>query len=299
MADTHTQQWTQERKSHWLTQAWSEGFLEALRTLDLSGTAGDLQPEVQDPNPVLWAEWREPLWLQFGCDAGEGAFLAIGCTSETAQEITKIITGESDVSDELARETYHELLRQAARSLEANASAGRNQVIRFAIPVPCAPPDEADLGVEFRFRLAATNHLLALVPNAAMLGVLRPPELPESPAEDRSPKAIAAPPEISGGGGASRGGPALSQTAKYNLELLLEVELDLSVSFGETVLPLQDVLKLASGSIVELNRSAADPVDLLVNNSVIARGEVVVVNGNYGVRVTEIVSRKERIRSIF
>jgi flagellar motor switch protein FliN/FliY len=94
-------------------------------------------------------------------------------------------------------------------------------------------------------------------------------------------------------------GPLLSQTAKYNLELLLEVELDLSVSFGETVLPLQDVLKLASGSIVELNRSAADPVDLLVNNSVIARGEVVVVDGNYGVRVTEIVSRKERIRSIF
>jgi flagellar motor switch protein FliN/FliY len=56
---------------------------------------------------------------------------------------------------------------------------------------------------------------------------------------------------------------------------------------------------LASGSIVELNRSAADPVDLLVNNSVIARGEVVVVDGNYGVRVTEIVSRKERIQSIF
>ncbi len=61
---------------------------------------------------------------------------------------------------------------------------------------------------------------------------------------------------------------------------------------------LEDVLKLASGSIVELNRSATDPVDVLVNDAVIARGEVVVVDGNYGIRVTEVVSRKERIRSI-
>ena len=81
--------------------------------------------------------------------------------------------------------------------------------------------------------------------------------------------------------------------------MLLQVELDLSVSFGTTCLNLQEVLKLASGSIVELNRSVAEPVDVLVNNCVIARGEVVVVDGNYGIRVTEIVSRQDRMRTIF
>ena len=79
--------------------------------------------------------------------------------------------------------------------------------------------------------------------------------------------------------------------------MLMEVDLDLSVSFGRTQMPLEDVLKLGSGSIVELNRSASDPVDVLVNNSVVARGEVVIVEGNYGIRITEVVSRQERIRT--
>ena len=91
----------------------------------------------------------------------------------------------------------------------------------------------------------------------------------------------------------------LSDSAQKNLRMLLDVELDLAISFGSTDLPLRDVLKLASGSIVELNRNAADPVDVLVNDRVIARGEVVVVDGNYGIRITEIVSRQERIRTVF
>ena len=106
------------------------------------------------------------------------------------------------------------------------------------------------------------------------------------------------PPPVAGAAPAA-GNVTLDAAAQKNLAMLFEVDLDLSVSFGTTELPLQDVLKLASGSIVELNRSVNEPVDVLVNNCVVARGEVVVVEGNYGVRVTEIVSRKERIQSIF
>jgi flagellar motor switch protein FliN/FliY len=82
------------------------------------------------------------------------------------------------------------------------------------------------------------------------------------------------------------------------MELLLDVELPVSISFGKTRLPLRDVLKLTTGSIVELNRTATDPVDVLVNQRLIARGEVVVVEGNYGVRIQEIASRQDRLRSI-
>ena len=81
-------------------------------------------------------------------------------------------------------------------------------------------------------------------------------------------------------------------------EMIREVHLELSVSFGDTVMPLADVLKLSSGAIIELNRSVSDPVEVLVNDSVIARGDVVVVDGNYGVRITEIVSRRARVRSM-
>jgi flagellar motor switch protein FliN/FliY len=76
------------------------------------------------------------------------------------------------------------------------------------------------------------------------------------------------------------------------------VELPVSVSFGRARVPLKDVLKLTSGSIVELNRSVSDPVEVIVNNCVIARGEVVVVDGNYGIRIQEILSRQERLRTL-
>ena len=81
-------------------------------------------------------------------------------------------------------------------------------------------------------------------------------------------------------------------------DLLLDVELPVSVSFGRAQIPLKDVLKLNTGSIVELNRSIVEPVEIIVNNCVIARGEVVVVDGNFGVRVQEVISRQERLRTL-
>ncbi len=81
------------------------------------------------------------------------------------------------------------------------------------------------------------------------------------------------------------------------LELLLDVELPVRVSFGKAQMPLQQVLKWTTGSIVELESAVNEPVDVVVNNCVIARGEVVVVDGNYGVRIQQIVSRAERIET--
>ncbi len=83
------------------------------------------------------------------------------------------------------------------------------------------------------------------------------------------------------------------------LDLLLDVELPISVSFGRAHLPLKEVMKLTTGSIVELNRTVSEPVDIIVNNCVIARGEVVVVEGNFGVRISEVISRQERLRTLY
>jgi flagellar motor switch protein FliN/FliY len=70
------------------------------------------------------------------------------------------------------------------------------------------------------------------------------------------------------------------------------------VSFGHAHLPLKDVLKLTTGSIVELSRAVVEPVDVVVNNCVIAKGEVVVVEGNFGIRIQHVVSRSERLRTL-
>ena len=73
-----------------------------------------------------------------------------------------------------------------------------------------------------------------------------------------------------------------------NLKLVLDVELNMSLRFGQRQLPLRDVLELASGSVIELDRQVDDPVELLLDGKVIARGEAVIVDGNYGLRVTEV-----------
>jgi flagellar motor switch protein FliN/FliY len=73
-----------------------------------------------------------------------------------------------------------------------------------------------------------------------------------------------------------------------NLKLVMDVELNVSLRFGQRQLPLRDVLELTSGSVVELDRLVDEPVELLLDGKVVARGEAIIVDGNYGLRVTEV-----------
>jgi flagellar motor switch protein FliN/FliY len=82
------------------------------------------------------------------------------------------------------------------------------------------------------------------------------------------------------------------------IDVILDIDLPLIVRFGRTELPLKTLAKMGPGSLIDLGRSADDPVDVLVSNRVVARGEVVIVGGNYGVRILDVVSPKERIRSM-
>jgi flagellar motor switch protein FliN len=82
------------------------------------------------------------------------------------------------------------------------------------------------------------------------------------------------------------------------LELLLDVELEASLRFGSRELPLGDILALGPGDVVQLDRQVSDPVDLIVADKIVARGEVVLVNGNFGLRVTEVAAPTKRLESI-
>ena len=83
-----------------------------------------------------------------------------------------------------------------------------------------------------------------------------------------------------------------------NINMLLDVTLPISIELGRTNMAIEDILSLGPGSVVELDKLAGEPVDLLVNNKLLAKGEVVVVDENFGVRVTSMVSPQERIRSL-
>jgi flagellar motor switch protein FliN/FliY len=87
-------------------------------------------------------------------------------------------------------------------------------------------------------------------------------------------------------------------TAPDNLDVILDIELPLTVRFGRTEMTLQSLTKIGPGSVIDLDRSPDEPVEVLVNDKIIARGEVVVVAGNYGVRITEVASAADRIRTM-
>jgi flagellar motor switch protein FliN len=88
--------------------------------------------------------------------------------------------------------------------------------------------------------------------------------------------------------------PAFS-TGSRNLDLLLEIELGASLRFGTRQMLLKDILELCSGSVVELDRKVQEPVELLIDGRVIAQGEVVIVDGNYGLRILQVSSPGEKI----
>jgi len=93
--------------------------------------------------------------------------------------------------------------------------------------------------------------------------------------------------------------PAPSQESQQsNLEMIFDIPVSVSAELGRSVIKIRDLLNLSPGSVVELERLAGEPVDLLVNGVLIGKGDVVVVNENFGLRITEIVCTEERIKKL-
>lgn len=258
--------------------AWkvAEGELAVLSE-ELAAAHGELLWWEQSfsalPEPVVWAGVPRQTWEPLGRRILEAAGI------EQAEEAE-------------ARSTFQEVLGQSLESL-AHALGGY-----VASEVTCTRGAERVGPPVARLFFQVQLHLdgLALAPvllafGAPLVelverGAAAPPvqrvTAPEAPPKQMAPANPAAP-----SGGESR-----------ILDLLLDVELPVSVSFGRAQLCLKDALKLTTGSVLELNRTVNEPVEVIVNNCVIARGDVVVVNGNYGVRIREIISRHERLRNL-
>jgi len=83
-----------------------------------------------------------------------------------------------------------------------------------------------------------------------------------------------------------------------NLEMLFDVPLQISVELGRTSMSIKEILQLSPGSVIELDKLAGEPVDLMVNGKLVAKGEVVVTEENFAVRITEIIGQEARIRKL-
>lgn len=96
------------------------------------------------------------------------------------------------------------------------------------------------------------------------------------------------------GGGSNFGDPRKDR----NLQLILDIPLKVSVELGRTRMPVKELINLAQGSVIELNKLAGEPLEVYVNDKLIARGEAVVVNEKFGVRLTDIISQSERVEQL-
>jgi flagellar motor switch protein FliN len=88
------------------------------------------------------------------------------------------------------------------------------------------------------------------------------------------------------------------QSSEVNIDVILDVPVTLSMEVGRTRIPIRNLLQLNQGSVVELDRAAGEPLDVFVNGTLVAHGEVVVVNDKFGIRLTDVISPSERIRKL-
>ena len=87
-------------------------------------------------------------------------------------------------------------------------------------------------------------------------------------------------------------------SSDVNLDVVLDIPVSISMEIGRTKISIRNLLQLNQGSVVELDRLAGEPMDVLVNGTLIARGEVVVVNEKFGIRLTDIISPAERVKKL-
>jgi flagellar motor switch protein FliN len=203
--------------------------------------------------------------------------------------------GIQDADQETLKSTWTETLGQALSAIAQDCSG------RLAREVTCAAGEESAgpgparwtrIGIRFPGEPTPVAEIAAAIEDA-LLEALRQPALRSAAAASASSAAGA-----SGSTGVTSPNAAPAVLTSKTFDLLLDVELPVSVSFGRAQVPLKDVIKLTTGAIVELNRSISEPVEVIVNNCVIALGEVVVVEGNFGVKIREVISRQDRLRTL-
>jgi flagellar motor switch protein FliN/FliY len=272
-----------DETTKWLSDQLAQRLAEAVE-----GMAGKAPRIAIEPGPGPLAD---ALWWQQSLSGINEATLWMGAQGDAWKRLgSEALAGAGidDATEEDCRGTYLELIQQAISGV---ASAVSSSLGREVLPKDGkqAPPTTSGQGVNLRVHLSGGESLgpIAFMWSTGLEDALVAPPA-AAPAMAVQPSAISQ--------GAAGSGSSSDATDRY--ELLLDVEMPVSVSFGRAHLALRDIVKLTSGAIVELNRAVSEPVELIVNNCVVARGEVVVVDGNYGVRVKQIISRKERLRTL-
>jgi len=204
-----------------------------------------------------------------------------------ALALARLVLGEEDGEGDVFAPEYQDALRETVNQMFSSASSSLR--VFFGKPVGIATAE-----------LRQLEHADGWHPHVASIavGVLTIDGVP------RARAALTIPPSVrdeAASAHTSAAAPKAAPTAapaQPGLDLILDISMPVTVELGRTRMLIRDILALGPGSIIELDKRAGEPVDLLVNDRPIAKGEVVVIDENFGVRLTQIAHAAERLQSL-
>lgn len=247
-------------------ESWPREFAQTLEMM--TGLPVQIWPESDSGGAI-------DLWWENLFSTEPGLRVTIGASRQTWMAAASVIlraAGIEPVEEEEARSTWMEVLGQAASSTAGKLSARESGPVETAVGRVAGEPEGQRHQV--CLKMDGQTHSVVLV-------VSEQSALNAAAAANMQLTSVAT--------------PAAATPVSKAMEALLDIQLPVSISFGQARIQLRDVLQLTTGSVVELNRQPEDSVDVIVNDCVVARGEVVVVDGNYAVRIQSIVGKQQRL----
>jgi len=300
-------------------ETWQASIAEVMTQIAARPVTVSWELVAADALPVVG---NDDLWVRFDAPSfGVGAELAFHIRAADALTLAQVFMGEKIDPGASLSEDSREAVAEASRQIAGRAATELKrkfadcELTYLQHPVP---PWKAESAATFRLKTDNWNLEADVFLNAGLSqSLVKPEDYPRSetatktetppsnvadkpkqvpaeevlkaapPATPEAPPIPVAPPV--------RQPPVTRRVKRNNLDLLLDVNLAVTLRFGQRQMTLRDILQLRSGSVIELDRQTDEPVDLLLDDRVIARGEVVVVDGNYGLRVLEICAQSDRV----
>ena len=296
-------------------QVWAEATSQVLESLHGKPFTATPRPPVAAETVV--AASGESLWTRFTASGRVAGDFAFQFTRSDGVRLAQLLAGEPMDGSAGFNETHADALQEIFRQFAGVASTACKPKYGGEVKLELQPGGEPDwkpagyaawifaapeitpfqwtllLAEDLRGSLAASREPPPVKAETSVAAAGKQADAPIAPAEPAAiPEAAATIVETVGGAAES------SLPVPANLDLLLDVELDASLRFGQREMALREILELRPGSVVELDRNLQEPAELLVAGRVIARGEVVTVDGNYGLRITDIVQPRHRLESV-
>jgi len=241
-----------------------------------------------EPSPESAAD---SLWARFKVSGRFAGELAFQIPRADAVRLTQLLMSEpldaTVAFDESRADALSEILRQFAGVASTMCKSKYGGEVQFGLDANTPPEWQPSSRCPWIFAASKVDPLQWTLVISPELHVAldAPPSMPEAlPAQSSAAPAAAS--------------PQSSEAPPANLDLLLDVELEASLRFGQREMLLRDILELHPGSVIELDRRVQEPAELVVSGRVIAHGEVVIVDGNYGLRITDIAQASQRLQSL-